>query len=40
MKYIPCASLFLCRNEILSYIALLLIAGLFVWDLINARDKK
>lgn len=38
MKYIPVCSLFLCNNEILSYLALCIIACFLVYDLVQRSD--
>ena len=37
MKYVKCCALFLVNSEIISLLALLIMTGMFLWDLACAR---
>ena len=37
MKYVKCCALFLANSEIISLLALLIMTGMFLWDLACAR---
>lgn len=39
MKYAKVAALFLFNSEIISLLALLIMAGMFLWDIANARVR-
>ena len=40
MKYVITSSLFLCNNEIISWIALLILFGMAVADFVKAAERE